>query len=61
MTNALRRIDDRSFEVVVKVDGKQTVRNRIVVSLDGKTLTQTTTGTNAQDQSVNNVVIWEKQ
>jgi len=47
--------------VVVKVDGKQTVRNRIVVSLDGKTLTQTTTGTNAQDQSVNNVVIWEKQ
>jgi hypothetical protein len=61
MTNALRRIDDPSFAVVVKVDGQQTVRNRIVVSRDGKILTQTTTGTNAQGQSVNNVVIWEKQ
>jgi hypothetical protein len=31
-----------------------------VVSADGKTLTVTTTGTNAQGQKVNNVQVFEK-
>jgi hypothetical protein len=60
-TNAFRRLGDHSFEVLAKADGKLTSTNRIVVSADGKTLTQTTTGTNAQGQAVSNVSVYDKQ
>jgi hypothetical protein len=60
-TSALKRIDDRTFEVMGKIDGKPTVTTRAVVSADGKTMTATQTGTNAQGQSVNNVLVLDKQ
>jgi hypothetical protein len=60
-TAAYKRIDDRTFEVTSKVDGKTTVITRIVVSADGKTLTATQTGTNPQGQSVKNVIVGVKQ
>ena len=60
-TNAFRRTGDHSFEVLAKTGGKLTTTNRIVVSADGKTLTQTTTGTNAQGQTVSNVTVYDKQ
>ncbi len=59
-TNIIRRIDGRSYEVVNKVDGKLTTTSRIVVSGDGKTMIQTTTGKNAQGVTVNNTVVWER-
>jgi hypothetical protein len=34
---------------------------RIIVSRDGRTMTQTTTGRNAHGQTINNSTIWEKQ
>ena len=60
-TNALKRIDDRTFEVIGKVDGKPAVTTRVAVAADGKTMTATQTGTNAQGQSVNNVLVLDKQ
>lgn len=60
-TNALKRIDDRTFEVMAKVDGKPAVTTRVAVSADGKTMTATQTGRNAQGQSVNNVIVLNKQ
>jgi formylglycine-generating enzyme required for sulfatase activity len=60
-TNALKRIDDRTFEVMGKVDGKPAVTTRVAVSTDGKTMTATQTGMNAQGQSVNNVIVLNKQ
>jgi hypothetical protein len=60
-TSALKRIDDRTFEVMGKVDGKPAVTTRAVVSADGKTMTATQTGTNAQGQSVKNVIVLDKQ
>lgn len=60
-TNAFKRLGDRSFQVTVKADGKVTSTSRIVVSPDGRTLTQTTTGTNAQGQAINNTAVWDKQ
>lgn len=44
-----------------KVDGKPTVTTRVMVSADGKTMTATQTGKNAQGQSVNNVIVLDKQ
>jgi len=46
---------------VEKVDGKVTTTSRSVGAPDGKTRTLTVTGTNAQGQTVKNVVLWEKQ
>ena len=60
-TRALKRIDDRNYEDADRVNGKPTVTRRLVVSQDGRTLTVTVKGTNAQGQAVNNVVIYEKQ
>ena len=60
-TRAYKRIDDRTFEFVTKVNGKVTTTFRSVLSSDGRTRTATTTGTNAQGQAVKNVVLWEKQ
>ena len=60
-TTAYRRIDDRTFETIDKLDGKPTYSTKFVVSADGKTMTATQTGTNAQGQSINNVIVFDKQ
>jgi len=39
VTNAYRRIDDRTFEVVQKMDGAPAVTARMSISTDGQTLT----------------------
>jgi hypothetical protein len=43
------------------VGGKVTTTSRVVVSADGKTRTITTTGTDTQGRTVNNVTVWDKQ
>jgi hypothetical protein len=59
-TAAYKRIDDRTFEVTTKVDGKPTVTTRVAISADGKTMTATQSGKNAQGESVNNVIVATK-
>lgn len=61
MTAAYKRIDDRTFEVMGKVDGKPTMTTRVTISADGKTMTATQTGTNVDGQPVKNVIVAEKQ
>jgi len=60
-TESYRRIDGRTFEITQKINGKVTTTNRVVTSPDGKTGSATITGTNAQGQTVNNVIFMEKQ
>jgi hypothetical protein len=57
----LKRIDGHSTERVDKKAGKVVQTFRRVVSKDGRTMTVTTTGTNAKGQAVNNVIIFEKR
>ena len=59
-TVALRKIDDYTIEVTNKKDGKVTTTIRAVFSRDGKTRTNTTTGTNLKGIKVNNVTVFEK-
>src|ERR1700712_403249 len=61
VTQTFRRLDDRSFEVTNIVDGKPTVTTRVVVSPDGKTMTTSATGTDAQGRKVTNASVYEKQ
>jgi hypothetical protein len=55
-----KRIDANTVETSFTLKGKPTTVNTRVVSADGKTLTVTTLGTNAQGQKVNNVQVFEK-
>ena len=57
----LRRIDDHTYEDGDTVNGKPTVTRRIAISPDARSLTITMSGTNVQGQTVNNVVVFEKQ
>ena len=60
-TAAYKRIDDRTFEVTSKIDGKPTVTTRVAISADGKTMTATQSGMNPQGESINNVIVATKQ
>ena len=58
---SVRRIDDFTFETTTRLKGKTLVVTKNVISKDGKTRTQTTTGMNAQGKPVNNTVVYDRQ
>jgi len=58
---SLKRIDARTTERIDKKDGKPVVTIRRVVSADGKTMTATVKGKNAEGKPINNVAVFEKQ
>jgi hypothetical protein len=61
-TISLKLLDDHSWEAILKRGGKVISRVTVVVSKDGKTLTQTVSGTNPAGQATQNVSsVWEKQ
>jgi hypothetical protein len=60
-TLALKRIDARTMERANKKGDKVVATSTWVVSEDGKTMTVTTKGTNAQGQAMSNVTVWDKQ
>jgi hypothetical protein len=56
----MKRVEPNTIETAYTLKGKPTVVNRRTVSADGKTLTVTSTGTNAQGQKVNNMQVFER-
>jgi hypothetical protein len=58
-TYAFSRIDDRTWEIVIKVNGERRLLVRNVVSDDGKTMKGVSTVTDRGQ--VNQVVLYEKQ
>lgn len=60
-TIVVKRIDDNTYEASLKGKGKATMTSRNVVSKDGKTRTQTQTGTDAQGKAISNTVVWDRQ
>jgi len=58
---SVRKIDDHTAEVVLKFeDGGTTTRQR-VISKDGNTMTFTDSGRNSKGETINAVMIWERQ
>ena len=57
---SVKKIDDYTIEVTNKKDGKVTTVLRAVYAKDGKSRTETTTGTNGQGKPVKNVTYWTK-
>ncbi len=61
-TIALKRVDNYSFESVNKKAGKVIATGTNVVSKDGKTMTYTSKGVNAQGQPItSSIQVFEKQ
>jgi hypothetical protein len=60
-TSAYRRLDDRSFEVIVRLNGQVRVTNRLVVSPDGKTMRQVTDGAAPGEPVLSNRLVYDKQ
>jgi hypothetical protein len=58
---SLKRVSASSVESTYKKGGKVTLVNTRTVSADGKTMTVTVTGTNAQGQKVSNRLVYEKR
>ena len=55
-----KRVNATTVETSYTLKGKPTTSNSRVVSADGKTMTVTSTGTNAQGQKINNVQVFER-
>jgi hypothetical protein len=55
-----KRIDATTLEAQYMKEGKPTIKQTAVVSADGKTLTVTGTGTDAQGRTINNVAVYDK-
>jgi hypothetical protein len=60
-TDVIRRLDERSFEARTRVDGKPTTTHIVVISPDGRTMTETITGANIRGQPVNNMLVFDRQ
>ena len=56
-----KKVDDYTYENVAMLKGKPLTTTRVTVSRDGKTRTNTVTGTDAQGRTINNTVVYEKQ
>ena len=56
LTNAYRRVDDRTCELIQKIDGAVVATARLAISPDGKVLTTVMTGNTARTTT-----IYEKQ
>ena len=58
---SVKKIDGYTLEITNKKAGKVMSTIRAEYSHDGKSRTETTTGTNAQGQKIENVTVWAKQ
>jgi len=61
LTNAYSPLDDRSYRIVIKVDGAVAATATAVISPDGKTLTTNTLEKNARGQDVRTVTVYDRQ
>jgi hypothetical protein len=56
-----KRVNENTVEISYMKGGKEMVHFRSVVSKDGKTMTNTTKGTDAHGKPFSRVAVWEKQ
>src|SRR6185295_11960144 len=58
---SLIRIDDEYYEAIWKLKGEVTITSNTLVSKDGKTLTTTQSGKDAQGRVVLNMTVFDRQ
>ena len=60
VTYAYTRIDDRTYDIVARMDGRVAASSRTAVSADGRTITTITVGRDAQGRDATTTTIYEK-
>ena len=55
------KVSATTYDSVTTMNGKETQRQHVVVSADGKIRTVTSTGTDAKGQKINNVAVYERK
>lgn len=61
LTNAYRRLSDRSYEIVVRVDGREAAVATATVSDDGRTMTVNTVERDAGGQTVTTSAVYVRR
>ena len=61
ITVSYKKINANTFDSITKQGGKDVQTARVVVSKDGKTITRTSKGKNAQGQAFNNIQVYDRQ
>ncbi len=61
LTNAYTQVNDRAYQIAVKVDGALSATTKVTISPDGKTLTAVTTQKNARGDTVTTTMVYERQ
>lgn len=61
VTYAYRKIDDRSYDVIVRIDDRMAAVSKVTLSPDGKTMTTTTAGRDSAGRNVTTTTVYEKQ
>jgi len=60
-TRAIKQIDDRTYELTVKKNGKITMTGQAAVSADGKSRTVTVSGADPSGKKVTSIAVYDKQ
>ena len=60
VTYAYTRIDDRTYDIVARMDGRVAASSRTAVSADGRTITTITVGRDAQGRDATTTTVYEK-
>jgi hypothetical protein len=61
MTNAYRRVDEQTYAITVKVDGRPVATTRVAVSGDGRTLTAVTSERDAAGRTLTATAVYDRQ
>jgi hypothetical protein len=61
VTYAYQRVDDRTYDVVVRIDDRPAGVSRVTLSLDGKTITTTTQGRDQTGRAATTTTVYEKR
>lgn len=61
VTYAYRRVDDRSFDVEVRIDDRPAGVSRVTLAADGKTITTTTQGKDSTGRVVTTTTVYERK
>jgi hypothetical protein len=60
VTYAYTRVDDRTYDIVARMDGRVAATSHTSLSADGRTITTTTAGIDAQGRQAKTVTVYER-
>jgi hypothetical protein len=60
VTYAYQHVDDRIYDVVVRIDDRRAGVSRVALAADGKTITTTTSGRDASGRVVTTTTVYER-